>query len=251
MSGQGLTTVPQGIPTTTLVIDLSYNSITTVSNGTLTDLALLVNLDLSNNQITFVEAGSFLGLQLETLNLNHNQIGVPPFYPGLLRALYLSHNNLTEVRSGQFQQNALLETLDLSDNLITSIYSGAFQDDFLSSLLSLNLTGNPAGCTVTGYGPVVLSCTNNLAPKVSTTPWIPSVTTEKSTGDSGSGTNVAAGAAAAIFVVCFLIVCSLFALVYFVAIRKRSKPSDPDQSYETNALEFYNPSYEDEPVSMA
>ena len=82
----------------------------------------VISLDLSNQDISSLNAGDFNGLvRLETLDL--------------------SHNSLTTLPAGAFDDLYLLKTLRLNNNLLTTVPSNAFEQLFL--LEDLTLSGNP------------------------------------------------------------------------------------------------------------
>lgn len=123
-------------------LDLSHNSISAVGKVTFSfqikNLNLQSNnlqtlgfilpifsqlLDLSFNQISFIDNSSFSGMALLTiLRLNNNRLQNLP--AGLfssmdsLKELYLQHNNITLLTNGWFESNNNLKILDLSYNSI-------------------------------------------------------------------------------------------------------------------------------------
>ncbi|XP_056002892.1 leucine-rich repeat and immunoglobulin-like domain-containing nogo receptor-interacting protein 4 [Ostrea edulis] len=126
-----LTRVPTGFPNDTCYIDLGWNRITTMGNGTFLGLTSLQTLDMGWNGITTMGNGTFLGLtSLQTLDLQGNgitTIGNGPFV-GLtsLQTLDLRWNGITTMGNGTFLGLTSLQTLDLYENAITTVENGAF-----------------------------------------------------------------------------------------------------------------------------
>ncbi|XP_063842089.1 uncharacterized protein LOC135089865 [Scylla paramamosain] len=147
-------------------LDLSYNLLQSVP-GEVVKLTRLQILDLRHNGIHHVAEGTVLSSMrtLRYLYLDHNQLGqtlsssqdqrsrksVFDLWAAAedtrplprLSHLGLSFNALKEVPSGAFTDLANLLHLDLSHNLLTSLR----QSDLPSSLLNLDLGGNPWSCT--------------------------------------------------------------------------------------------------------
>ena len=119
----GWTRVPQDLPPTVLVLNMSRNSIASLSACPFCGLPSLETLDLSENQIGQLENSSFSGLlQLRWLSLRRNVLRMTPgVFPG-----------------DAFRDLARLEHLDLHSNQPPD--SGphlAYPDAALSSLRSL------------------------------------------------------------------------------------------------------------------
>ncbi|KAJ7316270.1 hypothetical protein JRQ81_002432, partial [Phrynocephalus forsythii] len=77
--GQGLKTVPRGIPRNAERLDLDRNNITRITKVDFAGLKNLRVLHLEENQISVIERGTFQDLkQLERLRLNRNKLQVLP-----------------------------------------------------------------------------------------------------------------------------------------------------------------------------
>ncbi|XP_028311092.1 leucine-rich repeat-containing protein 3C-like [Gouania willdenowi] len=89
-----LTKIPAGLSNRTTRLFLDHNLITSLSSGSFAHLRLLAELDLSHNQLSFLEAGCFSGLaaSLRHLDLSSNQLSAldPAVFSGLK-----VHANLT------------------------------------------------------------------------------------------------------------------------------------------------------------
>lgn len=83
---------PGLLPNGTVTLLLSNNKITGLRNGSFLGLSLLEKLDLRNNVISTVQPGAFLGLgELKRLDLSNNRIGclTSETFQGLPRLLRL------------------------------------------------------------------------------------------------------------------------------------------------------------------
>ena len=158
----------------TVKLILSYNNISNLQSSTFSDLEQLEFLDLSYNNLTFVQRNFFSYLHLETLKLDHNNLqfsstqkeknrglfkddivetlrNFSASYNKLSGRLYsylfhqleqlvhldLSYNHFTSVENDSFPTG--LEYLDLRYNFISKIEPFAFS--FMDDLTYLNLRG--------------------------------------------------------------------------------------------------------------
>ena len=122
-------------------------------NVTKSHLALIINLNLSDQNITALKAGDFDGLSsLRILTLYKNTLSSLPvdIFSGLdsLNRLDLGSNQLSSLPVGIFSELSSLNRLNLSYNHLTSLPADSFSG--LSSLSSLSLSSNrlsslPAG----------------------------------------------------------------------------------------------------------
>ncbi|XP_058798121.1 toll-like receptor 7 [Phymastichus coffea] len=154
-----------------IVLDLSFNSLTHISELMFKDLFFLQILDLRNNSIGHIESNAFRPLyNLHTLELSENRLHAigPQLFNGLfvlnrltlsgnmvssidplafrncsdLKELDLSGNELSSVPEA-LRNLAFLKTLDLGENKISEFHNGSFHN--LHQLTGLRLIGNEIG----------------------------------------------------------------------------------------------------------
>ncbi|XP_004364338.2 tyrosine-protein kinase Srms [Capsaspora owczarzaki ATCC 30864] len=122
-------------------LNLQDNQITQLAAGSFAGLYSLSRLTLDNSAITTLDSQAFDGLtalyQFSSLSMISTLTfsGMPA-----LRVLFLSNNAITAIPAGAFYSLSRLDFLDLSYNAITAIAAGAFSG--LSQLGSLNLANN-------------------------------------------------------------------------------------------------------------
>lgn len=107
------------------VLNLSQNEITEIESGSFTSLAELRKLDLSHNRIQVI-VKAFMGLkELEDLNLSHNKLTqLPPDTFDLLlnlKILNLSFNQIRELSEETFTDINVIEEFYLMENQIEII----------------------------------------------------------------------------------------------------------------------------------
>uniref|UniRef100_A0A8C7AWQ7 Adhesion G protein-coupled receptor A2 n=1 Tax=Neovison vison TaxID=452646 RepID=A0A8C7AWQ7_NEOVI len=115
---------PSLLPNGTVTLLLSNNKITGLRNGSFLGLPLLEKLDLRNNVISTVQPGAFLGLgELKRLDLSNNRIGclTSETFQGLPRLLRLniSGNIFSSVQPGVFDELPALKVVDLGTEYLT------------------------------------------------------------------------------------------------------------------------------------
>lgn len=109
------------------------------------DLVALERLDLRQNSLATIPTSAFQSLPaLTTLDLSGNELSTlaPSVFPGTLRQLYLTDNELGQgaLDPGTFGGLGKVETLTLTNNGLGSLPAGLF--DGLASLTVLGLAGN-------------------------------------------------------------------------------------------------------------
>lgn len=126
-----LTTIPDGIPAETRLLELNRNRIRCLNPGDLASLPNLEELDLNHNVIAHVEPGAFANLpRLRILRLRGNQLKLIP--PGVfthldsLTLLDLSENKLVILLDFSFQDLRSLRRLEVGDNDLVFISRRAF-----------------------------------------------------------------------------------------------------------------------------
>nr|XP_010949481.1 adhesion G protein-coupled receptor A2 [Camelus bactrianus] len=107
-----------------LLLLLSNNKITGLRNGSFLGLSLLEKLDLRNNIISTVQPGAFLGLgELKRLDLSNNRIGclTSETFQGLPRLLRLniSGNIFSSLQPGVFDELPALNVVDFGTEFLT------------------------------------------------------------------------------------------------------------------------------------
>uniref|UniRef100_A0A0P4WAZ2 Protein slit n=1 Tax=Scylla olivacea TaxID=85551 RepID=A0A0P4WAZ2_SCYOL len=121
-SGRELTAVPNDIPNTTTMLDLSYNQLFSLDGTTsMRRLKSLSHLDLSHNRLTYLSPEFFRGARsLTHLTVTHNKlIQVPEEVTRRLRAvthLDLSGNHISCLSKKIVEHMPRLEHLDISSN---------------------------------------------------------------------------------------------------------------------------------------
>ncbi|XP_048354470.1 leucine-rich repeat and immunoglobulin-like domain-containing nogo receptor-interacting protein 3 [Sphaerodactylus townsendi] len=156
-----LTSIPEGIPTETKILELNKNRIRCLNSGDLAPYPLLEELDFSENIITNVEPGAFSNLlNLQTLRLRGNQLKLIPLgvFSKLsnLTLLDISENKLVILLDYVFQDLRNLKTLEVGDNDLVYISRKAFSG--LVSLQQLTIEK----CNLTGISAESLSRLQNL-----------------------------------------------------------------------------------------
>ncbi|XP_035664615.1 uncharacterized protein LOC118408102 [Branchiostoma floridae] len=127
------------------MLDLQRNKLTSISIGTFTGIPLLTELNLSSNNISKIEDGSFGRLKkLRVLYLNSNQIlkltNATFFGMSSLTRLTLSNNKIQNLPDMAFNSAGSLEFLDLTSNSISTITQLTFSG--LLNLTALSLSTN-------------------------------------------------------------------------------------------------------------
>lgn len=127
-------------------LNLSYNEISRLDNGSFMTLTELELLELSFNVIDFVSPNAFQGLSnLRSLNLQGNRISQltsDTFSRGLNRLLDLNleDNYISDVALNTFAKLKNLQTLRLSRNKLSYAIPATFEG--LSQLKRLHMSGN-------------------------------------------------------------------------------------------------------------
>ncbi|XP_053219096.1 platelet glycoprotein Ib alpha chain [Podarcis raffonei] len=140
--GQGLSSVPAGLPTDTGILLLGSNRLSRVSLASFQHLSALVELDLSNNSLSALDTGGASLPGLQQLDLSHNGLQSLPVLQGMpaLKRLALAHNALSRLPAGGFGALRALEDLELQGNGIRDLPEGAFEG--LQKLRDVDLADN-------------------------------------------------------------------------------------------------------------
>ncbi|KAM4709708.1 leucine-rich repeat and immunoglobulin-like domain-containing nogo receptor-interacting protein 3 isoform 1-T2 [Discoglossus pictus] len=126
-----LSSIPEGIPSETRLLDLSRNRIRCLNPGELSPYPLLEEVDLSENIISTIEPGAFANLfYLQTLKLKGNQLKLLPtgVFTKLsnLTLLDISENKIVILLDYMFQDLRNLKSLEVGDNDLLYISQKAF-----------------------------------------------------------------------------------------------------------------------------
>ncbi|XP_027012169.2 SLIT and NTRK-like protein 1 [Tachysurus fulvidraco] len=134
------------------LLDLGGNNIKTIENGTFQNLSELRWLYMDKNYLDTVMPDMFVGLQnLEYLSLEYNDIQLiiaGAFSPmPNLRVLFLNNNLLKSLPADTFL-GVSLSKISLHNNYFTHLPINGVLDQ-LSSIIQIDLHGNPWDCTCT------------------------------------------------------------------------------------------------------
>ena len=134
-------------------LNLSNQSITALKAGDFDGLSALRSLSLAKNTLSSLPADIFSGLSaLNSLDLGSNELNSLPadIFAGLsaMGRLNLSHNSLGSLSANTFSEMSALTALDLGNNKLNSLPAGIFAGLSSMNWLSLSsnqLSGLPAG----------------------------------------------------------------------------------------------------------
>ena len=117
----------------------------TANDVTAAHLALITNLNLSDQSITALKAGDFDGLSaLRSLSLAKNTLSSLPagIFSGLtsINSLDLGNNELSSLPDGVFSKLSAMDRLNLAYNSLDSLSANTFSE--MSSLTGLDLANN-------------------------------------------------------------------------------------------------------------
>ncbi|XP_030850363.1 insulin-like growth factor-binding protein complex acid labile subunit [Strongylocentrotus purpuratus] len=139
--------VPQDLPMNTIMLDLSYNKITTLYNESFVYLIDIISLWVIENRLQRLEEGVFQPLiHLKELSLQRNRLLSLP--SGLLSSnrrlskLYLAGNQLSFIPSSSLPLSNSITLLDLDSNNISTISPHDFSPLENCSLTRLSLMLN-------------------------------------------------------------------------------------------------------------
>lgn len=131
------------------VLKIRDNNIDTIEKNAFRNLGIIIEIDLSYNQITRIDPTTFRPtVKLRSLNLNRNKIqkienelfkDLP-----LLNKIDMSDNQISHIGPKAFINVPKLRELKLSGNLLTQIKLSMFED--VPSLNTLELMDNPWNC---------------------------------------------------------------------------------------------------------
>ncbi|KAF7214137.1 toll-like receptor 13 [Nothobranchius furzeri] len=142
-----LETIPQDIPPTVAVFDLSKNCISRIQPSDFPHLPVLKWLNVQQNQISLMDSFAFSGLRsLRKLTLNTNKLVklVENVFGGLgnLTELRLNTNQIKTVSSTSFRSLTSLKILDISNNKLHKVSNVHLILQHLPHLQELGMRGN-------------------------------------------------------------------------------------------------------------
>lgn len=140
-TGQGLSTVPTGLPEDTGILLLNANHLVSLSTEAFKNLINLQDLDLSNNCLVSLHIKHPLQ-SLKELILSHNELGALPALKGLpeLTHLAVANNSLVTLDSKSFSAVQKLKDLDLRGNQLRTLPQEVFAG--LTALEDLDISDN-------------------------------------------------------------------------------------------------------------
>ena len=138
-----LTAIPTDIPDDALVVNITYNNITTIEADVFAKLSQCRQLYLDHNQISSIETRAFNGLKvLIRLKLEFNMLGMLSTNMFLslknCERLWLHEAQISEIDTGSFNGLNKLKFLFLHENLLTTLRPGMFQGLEALTILGLN-----------------------------------------------------------------------------------------------------------------
>ncbi|XP_023137446.2 podocan [Amphiprion ocellaris] len=147
LSGNGLYTLPLGLPRSLQVLEVKNNQLNSIPDGALTGMEKLQKLILSDNQLKLnsIYQGAWMELSaLTTLDLSGNQLShIPSDLPESLEYLYLQSNRISSVPASAFEGTPNIKGIFLRFNRLSvdSVDESSFAH--LSNLQVLDIgTGN-------------------------------------------------------------------------------------------------------------
>ena len=145
--------IPFALPENLTLLDLSYNSLSTIPHQTFSGLCRLKVMSLSHCSLKTVTRYTFVGLvNLASLDLSHNKISGSNFgtlvfkQTPRLQRLMLDHNNLVATKYDIFRYPLMLQKLYLNSNKYDNMSLKQFQS--LDQLEVLHLQDNKLGSII-------------------------------------------------------------------------------------------------------
>lgn len=124
-------------------LDLCYFNITTIDSLSIVDLPVLARLNISHNNIKFIDPNNFRGVgNMYSLDISYNFLSnfqLNNITLSNIKALYLNNNRLTNITNTLNNMPSLLY-LDLSNNFIVELISVPFSG--LPNLKVIHLSHN-------------------------------------------------------------------------------------------------------------
>ena len=129
------------LPNKIRYLQMGRNNITALTKRQLSPYIYLQILVLDNNQIQNIENGTFLHMdRLIELWLSNNQLSQIPYLPSNIRIFHVSNNQITKLDINAFPMQSNVEELYIQGNLIRTLDQDSFRN--LLKLRKLNIGGN-------------------------------------------------------------------------------------------------------------
>nr|XP_015221816.1 PREDICTED: leucine-rich repeat-containing protein 4C-like [Lepisosteus oculatus] len=146
LSHNELSHFPRGLPSGLETLLLRVNRITYLTATSLRQLSNLTRLDMEDNRVRVIQAGTFQGLkQLRFLSLKGNRLSsIPDSLPGSLVHLDVSHNCISTLGLTSLASLVNLQMFKVNSNHLKFIPDRAFES--LPSLKAVQLDDNLWAC---------------------------------------------------------------------------------------------------------
>lgn len=154
-----LTSIPSGIPANCNILLLRDNNLSKLPAYSFENITQLLLLDVSGNDIKFIDVNAFLGLsKLKTLRLNRNNIpyNKSGLIPGVFRpliyvtSLFIGLNANVTDRRQEYPDEAIGDMLNLEHLGMDGLTNKTFGPGFkcLRNLRVLDMSGNSQRCKI-------------------------------------------------------------------------------------------------------
>eukprot|EP00050_Salpingoeca_kvevrii_P017244 m.63290 g.63290 ORF g.63290 m.63290 type:complete len:1790 (-) comp7448_c0_seq1:173-5542(-) len=110
------------VPANTTSLQFRGNRVSSLYISDFSYMISLVELDASDNFVTYIEPGTFKDLSIEILYLGANGLTKVPALPPTIRELGMSYNHITELVSSTFENTPHLESANFNYNALQRVY---------------------------------------------------------------------------------------------------------------------------------
>ncbi|WAR25980.1 LRIG3-like protein [Mya arenaria] len=136
----GLIEVPKDLPTWITDLEIQSNGISSIHPDDFKGLINLQKIDLSNNEITFINESVFANLPaLKDIKINFNKLTEIPIFKQnpFLHRLELTHNDIHTINPSALKYLKQLDLLDLSYNVLREVTNSSFPENLTLTKLFL------------------------------------------------------------------------------------------------------------------